>query len=122
MIDKIIKMCYTYILLEHLKTNRKKKMKDIILSFLIIVGFLSTLYLSIFYVTLIVLIIKAIAGTATQSGTGEFFQFAIRHYWTLIVSCIFSILFYVYIFIHYKNEKRRDQEKKYSGSLIGKPL
>jgi len=95
-------------------------MKDTIISLIKIVGFLSTTYLVVFCCLLITLLLKVISGTATQSGTGEFLQFAFSNYWILIVSIFFSFIFLQYNIIHAKNEKKR-KEKKFKGSLIGKP-
>jgi len=97
-------------------------MKDTIISLIKIVGFLSTTYLAFIGMIFAVMIAKKIVETATQSQTGEFLQFAFQNYWTLLVSAFFSLIFIAYEIKHNKNEKRRREEKKYSGSLIGKPL
>jgi hypothetical protein len=86
------------------------------------VGTISTMYLLAVLFGITAGMGHAISNSKTDAGTGEFLQFAFQNYWTLIVSTIFALLFAAYIYKHNKNEKRRQQEIKYSGSLIGKPL
>lgn len=97
-------------------------MRDTIISLIKIVGVLSTTYIVVICALIYAIIFKAVSETATQSGIGEFLEFSINNYWILIVSTFFSLLYYGYSIIHERNEKRRQQQKKYSGSLIGKPL
>jgi uncharacterized membrane protein len=96
-------------------------MKNTIVFFIHLVGFLSTSYLAFIGLIFAVLIAKAITGTATQSGNGEFFNYAITKFWILLVSAFFSSIYIAYIIKHQKNQKRREEEKKFKGSLIGKP-
>lgn len=96
--------------------------KDNIIYLVKFVGIMSILYLLSVILIMAAGIGHAVSDSKTDAGTGEFLQFAFQNYWTLIVSLFFSLLFSAYIYKHNKNEKRRATEKKYSGSLIGKPL
>jgi len=93
--------------------------KDIFLSFIIIIGLLSIIYLAVFFLLGLAILI---AETVTQSGTEEYFYLMMNNSWLLVVTGFFSILFLAYKSKHEKNKKRKKSLEKYSGSLIGKPL
>lgn len=82
-------------------------MKDIILSFIIIIGILSIMYLTLFFLLGLAILLKVVAGTATQSGTGTIFASMIENPSLLIVAGFFAILFIAYKIKHEKNKRRK---------------
>lgn len=53
---------------------------------------------------------------------GDVAIFAFQNPWSIIAALFIALIYTLYLIKHEENKVRRKKEKKYQGSLIGKPL
>lgn len=101
-------------------------MKDVVLTVVLTLGFISLIYIGFLVGIFFLVIAWATLGTTNSLFMGDlinsFLIFNIENPVVIYIVTGFSLIFIAYKIKHEKNKKRKKEQEIYSGSLIGKPL